>query len=630
MADRSDIDEVRTRTDIVSVIEKYVTLKRAGGKLKGLCPFHQEKTPSFVVSPEIGYWKCFGQCAEGGDVFKFIQKIENLTFPEALERLAMQTGVTLTSRAPRQSPGSDGQPAPLSEAGEKDRIYRINALALRFYRDVLGRSSMARDYLAGRGLAHEAIQNFSLGFAVEEWDALCRYLTQKGVALADAEKAGLVTIGERGTFDKLRGRLIFPIFDVQERPIAFGGRLIAEAKPGQPKYWNSPETPVFSKSRTLYGLSKARKAIAALGQAIVVEGYTDVIACHQAGFENVVATLGTALTEDHVQTLARLASTVLLAFDADSAGLKAAGRAAQIFEAQEVDVRVLDLPEGEDPDSLLRTNQRRVFELAIENALPLTEYRIRHLIRKGPAETERDRVALFRKALPILAAVPSMVEREQYVKLLAPYHPHYSTGAAFAEEHIRQDVSAHLAGQSDTPQGGSGTGGYGSNGYRARRPAPVPMPPLALSRGGATEQAERHLLRALVSDDPALSGPVLQSLTPDDFLSETARSLASSLYDYLLWEETLDPGAILAALGDDPRANLLAELLMNSGAEPLTPETVSGEMNHLKMRAKEGAASRLKAMILDGTADAETTQRYIQLQSELKGTPKSLAASEGN
>lgn len=625
MADRSDIDEVRTRIDIVSVVEKYVTLKRAGGKLKGLCPFHQEKTPSFVVSPEIGYWKCFGQCAEGGDVFKFIQKIENLTFPEALERLALQAGVTLTSRAPRAAPGPNGQPAPLSEAGEKDRIYRINALALRFYRDVLGRSPVARDYLAARGLAHEAIQGFSLGFAVDEWDALCRFLTQKGIALADAEKAGLVTIGERGTFDKLRGRLIFPIFDVQERPIAFGGRLIAEAKPGQPKYWNSPETPVFSKSRTLYGLPQARKAIAAQGRAVVVEGYTDVIACHQAGFENVVATLGTALTEDHVQTLARLASTVLLAFDADSAGLKAAGRAAQIFEAQEVDVRVLDLPDGEDPDSLLRSNQRRVFELAIENALPLTEYRIRNLIRRGPAETERDRVALFRKALPILASVPSMVEREQYVKLLAPYHPHYNTGAAFAEEHIRQDVAAQLAGQSDTQNGG-----YINNGYKSRRSAPVPLPPPALSRGGATEQAERHLLRALVSDDPALSGPVLQGLTAEDFVSERARGLASSLYDYLLWEETLDAGAVLAELGDDPRAALLAEILMNSGDEPLTPETVAGEIAHLKMRAKEGTLSRLKAKILEGTADADTMRRFAQLQSELKGTPKSLAASEGN
>lgn len=615
MADRSDIDEVRTRTDLVSVVERYVTLKRAGRQLKGLCPFHQEKTPSFVVSPEIGYWKCFGQCGEGGDVFKFIQKIENLTFPEALERLALQAGVTLTSRQPRAA-GADA--AVPSEAGSKDRLRQINALALRFYRDVLERSPVAREYLQERGLAHEAQGNFQLGFAAEDWDGLCRFLTRSGVNLADAEKAGLVTIGERGAFDKLRGRLVFPILDVHERPIAFGGRLIGDARPNQPKYWNSPETPLFSKGREMYGLWRARKAIAAREQAVVVEGYTDVIACHQAGFENVVATLGTSLTEEHVQALARLASVVLLAFDADSAGLKAAGRAAQIFEAQEVDVRVLDLPEGEDPDSLLKAGKRRVFEQAMETALPLTEYRIKRLIRQGPAESERDRVALFRRALPILAMVPSILEREQYVKLLAPYHPHYGAGAAFAEEHIRQDVAGHMAGQ-----GGVQT----ATPYAPRRLASAP--PAMPSGGGATEQAERHLLRALVSDDPALAGQALSAMTAAEFVSERARSLAAYLYDHYAQTGMLDPKEVLAALGDDPRADVLADLLMNSGEEPLTSEALAGEIAHLKDRAKEQALSGLKARILDGTADGETLRRFAQLQSELRGTPKPPMPREG-
>ncbi|MDQ2800351.1 MAG: DNA primase [Armatimonadota bacterium] len=616
MADRSDIDEVRTRTDLVSVVERYVTLKRAGRQLKGLCPFHQEKTPSFVVSPEIGYWKCFGQCGEGGDVFKFVQKIENLSFPEALERLALQAGVTLTRRQPHADAGTDN--AAPSEAGLKDRLRFINGLALRFYRDVLARSPVARDYLQERGLAHAAQENFQLGFAADEWDGLCRFLTRSNVDLADAEKAGLVTIGERGPFDKLRGRLVFPILDVHERPIAFGGRLVGEARPGQPKYWNSPETPLFSKGREMYGLWRARKAIAAREQAVVVEGYTDVIACHQAGFENVVATLGTSLTEEHVQTLARLASVVLLAFDADSAGLKAAGRAAQIFEAQEVDVRVLDMPEGEDPDSLLKAGKRRVFEEAMENALPLTEYRIKRLIRKGPAETERDRVALFRKALPILASVPSILEREQYVKLLAPYHPHYGTGAAFAEEHIRQDVAGHMAGQG---------GAQAATPYAPRRFAPAtPLPPTG---GGATAKAEQHLLRALVSEDPALTGLALSEMTAAEFVTEGAQALAAYLYDHYAQTGTLEPKAVLAALGDDPRADRLAELVMNSGEEPLTSESLAGEIAYLKDHAKEQTLSNLKARIMSGTADAETQLQFRRLLSELKGTPKSLPVREG-
>jgi len=621
MAERSDIDEVRARIDIVSVVEKYVTLKRAAGKLKGLCPFHQEKTPSFVVSPEIGRWHCFGSCSEGGDVFKFVQKIENLSFPEALERLALQANVTLTEWKPRADTSVGSGSAPVSPAGERERLYQVNALALRFYRDTLRRSPVAREYLQERGLAHAIQEAFSIGYAADEWDGLCRFLSQQGANLADAEKAGLLAQGEHGYYDRLRGRLIFPILDVQNRPIAFGGRLIAEARPGQPKYWNSPETPIFSKSKTLYGLPKARKAMADRQQAVVVEGYTDVVACHQAGIENVVATLGTSLTEEHVQILARLSSTVLLAFDADSAGLKAAGRAAQIFEAQEVEVRVLDLPQGEDPDSLLRSGRERIFALALEEALPLTEYRIQRLIRQGPIESERDRVLLFKKAMPILATVPSILEREQYVKLLAPYHPQYSAGAAFAEEHIRQDVASHMNGQSTAHLSGQ----RDRQPWGGRRPAPMLAPPTG---GGATEQAERHLLRALVSEDPALMGRALQAVTPADFVSERSQHLASALFDYYERLGTLEAREVLAALGDDPRADLLADLLMNSD-EPLTDELVAGAGMHLKSAGKASLFFRLKQQIDAGTADVATIQQFQRLLSERKGTPKSALSLEG-
>ncbi|MDQ2686843.1 MAG: CHC2 zinc finger domain-containing protein, partial [Armatimonadota bacterium] len=217
MADRHDIDEVRARVDIVSVVEQYVTLKRSGSRLKGLCPFHQENTPSFHVNPDLGMWHCFGSCAEGGDVFKFIQKIENLSFPEALERLALRAGVTLTPKLGRAASADGAGAAAPSEAGERDRLYRVNLLALGFYRDMLARSSEARDYLQGRELAHAIQEAFHVGFAPDIWDGLTTFLTRKGISLTDAEKAGLVTQNDRGGYyDKLRGRLIFPILDVQE------------------------------------------------------------------------------------------------------------------------------------------------------------------------------------------------------------------------------------------------------------------------------------------------------------------------------------------------------------------------------------------------------------------------------
>ncbi len=616
MSDRSDIDAVLARVDLVSLIEQYTTLKRAGSAFKGLCPFHQEKTPSFNVRPDLGLWRCFGQCSEGGDAIKFLQKIETLTFPEALERLALRAGVPLTKFQPRGGTASEASQA-ASEAGERDRLYRVNALALTYYRETLGRAAEARAYLQGRDLSHAMQEAFQIGFAADDWEGLTAWLSRRGASLADAERAGLVSKNERGGyFDKLRGRLIFPIFDVQERPVAFGGRLIGEAKPGQPKYWNSPETPIFSKSKTLYGLWRARKAISARGQSVVVEGYTDVVAAHQAGFENVVATLGTSLTEEHVRILGRLAQTVLLAFDADSAGLKAAFRAAELFESQDVEVRVLDLPEGDDPDSLLRSGRRAVFEQAMDNPLPLVEYRLQRLVRRSPLESERDRVALFRKALPVLASVPSTIEREQYIKMLAPYHPHYRAGTVYAEDHIRQDVAGY--GQGSRAWAGDGT---------AEAPAP-PRPQFSAPPShNASEQAERHLLRALVGEDAGLRAQVLAGITPDEFHSASGRALARAVYVQYAVAPDLSASHLLALLTEDAQQNALSALLMEEAAEPLTAALLDGEIAHLKRRALEGLKAELKARIDSGQASLTDHQQFSRLSMELKGTraPQSVA-----
>lgn len=603
MADRTDIDEVRQRTDLVSVVEKYVTLRRSGRGLVGLCPFHQEKTPSFHVNPELGLWKCFGQCSEGGDVFKFVQKIDNLSFPEALERLALQAGVTLTPY------GRERQDTAASESGrpsgdERERLYRVNTLALRYFQEMLARTPPARHYLEQRGIAHEAITAFSLGFAPDVWEGLTGFLSRNGAVLADAERAGLVTQNDRGGyFDRMRGRLVFPIFDVQERPVGFGGRLLGEAGPGNPKYWNSPETPVFVKSRTLYGLGRARKAIATQNRAVVVEGYTDVVAAHQAGFENVVATLGTSLTEDHVKALARLAPTVLLAFDADSAGLKAAYRAAAIFEAQDVEVRVLDLPEGEDPDSLLRAGRRRDFQRALETAMPLTEYRLEQLIRSREIGTEQGPLALFKKVLPILAAVPSVIEREQYVKRLAPFHPQFAAGAAYAEEQIRQDVVGYQSGRGGTfaPQAAS------------PRPALPQRPPRA-----AALRAERLLLQVLVGDDPARVEHVLLGMSPEEFWTPTGCALAARLFEAYATDFEPQMRQVLADLEQENTvlANALTDLLMEQEEAPLTLESIHDAISYLKQSKETAAIAALREKINSGAANAAEIQEYRRRHQE--------------
>jgi DNA primase len=611
MAERSEIDEVRSRTDIVSTIEQHVTLKRAGRNLKGLCPFHNEKTPSFQVNPDIGVWKCFG-CGEGGDVIKFVQKIENLSFVEALERLALRAGITLSQTDRNGSPR-----IPSVEVGERDRIYKVNGLALRYYLDMLAKSEVAQAYLTDRKIKADTQLAFCIGYAPDSWDALTLFLTNKGVPIADAELAGLVGRSDRGSapdwgnaaqsrvryYDRLRGRIIFPIFDVHDQPIAFGGRLLAPATAGQPKYWNSPEQPAFQKSKTLYGIDKARKAIKDQGFAIVVEGYTDVVSTHQEGFQNVVAPLGTALTEEHVRTLARLAPSVVLCFDADSAGLKAAFRAGEIFEANEIAVKVLSLPDGEDPDSLLRAGRREEFLKAISNAVPLMEYRVRRLIRSESVRTDDDRIGLLRKAVPILASVKSVIEREQYINMIAPYHPRYRHGSVIAEQQIRQDVASYAGGQ--------------SRGREARRSDEGSQAPAAMRE--ATDIAERHLIRALLSGDPGLRARVVGGAAPDEFVTEQGTAIAQIVFEALRRQPDMDAAVVIGTVKDENLSAALTSIVMGDDG-PLSIAQVDGEIRYLKRKSTERERTRLKELVDRGAATADDLRQYIVLNGQLKGS----------
>jgi DNA primase len=397
---RFAIEEIRNRVSVLEVISGYVTLQRSGKNYKGLCPFHAEKTPSFNVSEEFHTWHCFG-CGEHGDVFSFLMKIENLTFPEVLERLAQKAGVQLESFRPR-------------ETSRRELLARINSLAAGYYSELLRRTPVALEYLRGRGLADQTIEQFRLGYAPAVWDGLLKYLGKKSISPGDAAQAGLVLRNDAGDYyDRFRHRIIFPILDIQERIIAFGGRTLAE---DQVKYLNSPETPLFSKNRSLYALNLARKSISDAGSAVVVEGYTDAIAAHQSGFTNTVATLGTALTLEHIRVLSRYTKKVVLAYDSDSAGMAAALRGASMFIEAESDVRIARLPGGDDPDSLLRKGKVAEFDAAISGALPITYYNLALLREKHDLSTPAGRTSFLKEAVRILAEAPTFIEREQYIK----------------------------------------------------------------------------------------------------------------------------------------------------------------------------------------------------------------------
>jgi DNA primase len=356
------LEEVRTRADIVEVIGAHVRLKRAGRNFVGLCPFHNEKTPSFSVNPERGFFHCFG-CGAGGTVFNFVMRTEGLSFPEAIESLARRYGVTLPERDAAAGPG----------AGERDAALRANQTAAEFFAYVLWETpdgAVARDYLAARGVAAETARTFMVGFAPERPANLARALEKRGL-LAAAVRLGLVKQDSAGARDMFRARLMFPIRDSQGRVLAFGGRVLDQRLP---KYINSPESPLYSKSRNVYGLYEARAAIASADRAIVVEGYLDAIAVWQAGFKETVASLGTALTVDQLRLVGRHTRNVFACFDGDGAGRKASLRALEIFLGAGLLGRGIFIPSGFDPDTFIKERGAQAFAELIGSADLLVDY----------------------------------------------------------------------------------------------------------------------------------------------------------------------------------------------------------------------------------------------------------------
>lgn len=401
----ADKERVRRATDIVELVSRYVALRPSGKSFKGLCPFHNDKNPSFVVSPDRQTYYCFA-CHEGGDAFSFVMAQEKLEFPEAVAYLADRAGVRLTPRRTESSTGrrADGIP--------RERLYAANAWAADYFSLCLrtGGGQKAREYLARRGFEDKTVECWKLGYAPEGWGNLLSEAQRAVFTGAELLAAGLVVPreGGQGHYDRFRDRLIFPIFDTQERVIGFGARALSDRE--QPKYLNSPETALFDKSRALYGLHNARKSIGETGEAVIVEGYTDVLMAHQCGVCNVVATLGTALTREHVRVLRRYARQATVVFDADDAGQKASDRSLEVFVEESMPVRVAELPAGEDPcDTLLRGGADAFVE-SLGKALDLFECKVMQA-RRSCGDTPAERSAAIDRVLETLARMPNSVER---------------------------------------------------------------------------------------------------------------------------------------------------------------------------------------------------------------------------
>lgn len=579
----------------MELISDYVTLKPAGRNFKGLCPFHAEKTPSFVVNPERGSWRCFG-CGEGGDLFSFVQKIESISFVEAAERLARRAGVEFRRRGETRE-----------SASERERLLRANALAERFFRRELEQAPAVRQYLQGRGLAPETIEAFHLGFAPSGWTRLLEYLSREKVDLGDAQKVGLVFRNEHGWRDRFVERVIFPIFDLQGRPIAFGGRALGEA---QPKYLNSPETPIFIKGKTLYGLDRARTAIATLGFAVAVEGYMDLIACHQAGFTQTVATLGTALTPEHLKLLKRYAARLVLAYDGDAAGMRATLRSAPQFEEAGMEVRVLRLPRGSDPDSFLAERGRQAFQALIDAAVPLLDFQLCLLEEKFDLRQPEQRRAMVQEATDLIARMPSRITREHYTgrlneiirRLAERWYPTQIERAREAERAIREELARR--GRA-TARGRTG-GAPAATGATAKNAVPAPR--------ARTAALEEYLLRAALTHDGYRS-ELLQKLRAEQFADAQLRPLVEILF-------ARDPlkGEVTARVHGDPElAKIASALLVDEGRPPITPEGVAEAIGRMQRLWKQTRRLALEREIGErGLSRTDPRyQEYLQLVHEL-------------
>ncbi len=400
------VEEVFTRADILDVISEYVRLEKKGRHYLGLCPFHREKTPSFTVTPERQMFYCFG-CGVGGNVFKFLMLKENLSFPESVRYLASRVGVHIPAHSPPQD-------------AKYERYYQVNEWARDFFRLELERGKegyLARAYLARRGITPEIREEFQLGFASPRWDALKTYLMRKGCSPEELVTLGLVNRGERGTYyDRFRNRVIFPVWNASGRVIGFGGRVLDD---GQPKYLNSPETPVFHKGQTLYALHLARQAIRNEGCAVIVEGYLDAIAAHQYGLRNTVASLGTSLTREQGRLLMRYTMDALIAYDADTAGIAATIRGLDLLQELGCRVKVVSLPKGRDPDDFLREAGVAGWTRLVARAVPLLEYKLASIGAQTGTATATEKLAVLREVLPNLRALSSEVEREEGFQIAA-------------------------------------------------------------------------------------------------------------------------------------------------------------------------------------------------------------------
>jgi len=572
------ISQIQDRTDIVEVISGYLPLKRAGRNFKTLCPFHHEKTPSFVVNPDKQIYHCFG-CSSGGNVFNFLMRHEHMEFPEAVEYLAKKAGVVIP-----QKEIHDHKTLSLYQ-----QLYKINELALNYYHEFLlnnKEAQAARDYLQKRQIGADTIKKFKLGFAPDKWDCLINHLRQKNFSLGLLDKAGLIVAKEKsaGYYDRFRNRIIFPVFDIKSRCIAFGARVLDDSLP---KYINSPETPVYVKGNNLYGLNLSRDSIRESDFAILVEGYMDFITVFEAGVENIIATSGTALTPEQIRLLKRSTHNVVLLFDADQAGVLATLRSLDIFLEEGMNVRVTSLGSG-DPDSFIRKQGVAEFREKIKGASSLFDYKLEILFSKyNPKEIE-GKAKICGEMLPTINKFKDEVLKFGYLKKLAD-----SLGVS--EEALRIEIS-----KIKEPR---------VSAFTREEPKPA----------SGIRAVEKTLLKLMIEEERFIQN-FKEKLEVSDFEDPSAREIVKLMCDFVSQGKEVSASKLINCFTDSDIPQTISELCAEDITYEEDKEKIFHEcVNRLKQGKKKDKCKELQGEIklAECYGDKERLSRLMHEYNQL-------------
>ncbi|MFJ7999120.1 DNA primase [Streptomyces sp. NPDC096310] len=608
-----DVKAVRDAVPIDAVVSEYLQLRSAGGgNLKGLCPFHDEKSPSFQVSPSKGLFHCFG-CQEGGDTIAFVMKIDHLSFSETVERLAAQAGVTLRYE--------EGGYNPSSQRGERTRLVEAHKIAARFYADQLSgdEAAIGRTFLAERGFDQAAAEHFGVGYSPVGWDHLTRFLRGKGFTDKELMLSGLSQDGRRGPIDRFRGRLMWPIRDISGEVVGFGARKLREDDNG-PKYLNTPETAIYKKSQVLYGVDLAKKDIAKSSRAVVVEGYTDVMACHLAGVTTAIATCGTAFGGDHIKILRRLlmdngSARVIFTFDGDAAGQKAALRAFEDDQKFAAETYIAIAPDGMDPcDLRLAKGDAAVQDLA-EPRTPLFEFAIRQIVSRYDLETPAGRAAALDEAAPIVARIKNGSSQHEVAVQLAGILGILDT--QFVVKRVAQVARWARDRGGRGPSAGPEPRGRQPYGTEARQ---APSGP-ALTLRSPAHRTERELLK-LALQRPELVSPAFDAYGEDEFTAPPYAAVRRAIEDAGGAESGLRSvteylARVREAAPDDMVRAMVTELAVEVFRGKTIDEVYAGQqLVHVRLRAVDRRVQDVTGTLtrLGSQGDPE---RYEAVQKEL-------------